>query len=42
MINEQEMIEGYLALAQEHQEFAEDVMYIANEVLPEWNPSSEG
>jgi len=31
-----QMVEGYKAMAQENQEFADSAMDIAHEVLPEW------
>jgi hypothetical protein len=37
--DEQLMIEGYLALAEENKEFAEMAAKIALEVIPEWECS---
>jgi hypothetical protein len=35
-LNEEKLVEGYKALAQENKEFAALVSEIAHEVLPEW------
>jgi len=36
-LEEREMIEGYCALAEENLAFAESVLPLAQEVLPEWD-----
>jgi len=36
MLNEKEMIEGYQAMAEEHKQFVEMAIEIADEVIPEW------
>ena len=35
-MDEKEMVEGYLALAQEHKELAAMAAQIEHEVIPEW------
>jgi hypothetical protein len=34
--NEEEMAEGYLAMAEENKEFVDMALKIAHEVIPEW------
>jgi len=35
-MNEEEMAEGYKAMAEEHKQFADMAAEIAHEVIPEW------
>jgi hypothetical protein len=41
-MNEEEMAEGYKAMAEENKEFAAMAAQIALEVIPEWKEGEEG